>query len=92
MSEVSKAFHLRQMTRPPLALPLFGLPFLPMFLRRMPTTLRACSVFARRARYVLSTKKLDKIFFSFKANLGIGHVQVNICEIPAETSQLMAEL
>ncbi|CAN0930417.1 hypothetical protein LINGRAHAP2_LOCUS37563 [Linum grandiflorum] len=37
------------MTRPPLALPPSGLPFLPMLPRRRPTTLRACGVFARRS-------------------------------------------
>uniref|UniRef100_A0A2C9VF18 Uncharacterized protein n=1 Tax=Manihot esculenta TaxID=3983 RepID=A0A2C9VF18_MANES len=42
-----KAFHFRQMTWPPLALPPSGLPFLPMPPYCRPITLRTCSVFAR---------------------------------------------
>src|SRR5262249_61106180 len=53
-----KACHFRQMTRPPLALPPSGLPFLPMLPRRRPTTLRACGVFARRSLPVVPSSPL----------------------------------
>ncbi|CAN1854782.1 hypothetical protein LINPERHAP1_LOCUS41450, partial [Linum perenne] len=46
------------MTRPPLALPPSGLPFLPMLPRRRPTTLRACGVFARRSLPVVPSSPL----------------------------------
>nr|KAJ0203659.1 hypothetical protein LSAT_V11C500281640 [Lactuca sativa]KAJ0204554.1 hypothetical protein LSAT_V11C500281610 [Lactuca sativa] len=46
------------MTRPPLALPPPGLPFLPMLPRRRPTTLRACGVFARRSLPVVPSSPL----------------------------------
>ncbi|GJW52372.1 hypothetical protein Tco_0093723 [Tanacetum coccineum] len=46
------------MTRPPLALPPSGLPFLPMLPRRRPTTLRACGVFARRSLPVVPSSSL----------------------------------
>nr|GEU54939.1 integrase, catalytic region, zinc finger, CCHC-type, peptidase aspartic, catalytic [Tanacetum cinerariifolium] len=46
------------MTRPPLALPPSGLPFLPMLPQRRPTTLRACGVFARRSLPVVSSSSL----------------------------------
>ena len=57
-SNRGKAFHFRQMTRPPLALPPSGLPFLPMLPRRRPTTLRACGVFARRSLPVVPSSPL----------------------------------
>ncbi|CAH1446327.1 unnamed protein product [Lactuca virosa] len=46
------------MTRPPLALPPPGLPFLPMLPRRRPITLRACGVFTRRSLPVVSSSPL----------------------------------
>ncbi|KAK1414762.1 hypothetical protein QVD17_30518 [Tagetes erecta] len=46
------------MTRPPLALPPSGLPFLPMLPRRRPTTLRACGVFAKRSLPVVPSSPL----------------------------------
>nr|GEU37825.1 integrase, catalytic region, zinc finger, CCHC-type, peptidase aspartic, catalytic [Tanacetum cinerariifolium] len=46
------------MTRPPLALPPPGIPFLPMLPQRRPTTLRAYGVFARRSLPVVSSSPL----------------------------------
>ncbi|GJZ01872.1 hypothetical protein Tco_0519833 [Tanacetum coccineum] len=46
------------MTRPPLALPPSGLPFLPMLPRRRPTTLYACGIFARQFLLVVSSSPL----------------------------------
>ncbi|CAH1430252.1 unnamed protein product [Lactuca virosa] len=46
------------MTRPSLALPPSGLPFLPMLPRRRPTTLRTCSIFARRSLPVMPSSPL----------------------------------
>ncbi|EEF45749.1 conserved hypothetical protein [Ricinus communis] len=50
-----KAFHFRQMTRPPLALPLSVLPMLP---RHRPTMLRAYGVFTRRSFLVVPSSPL----------------------------------
>ncbi|KAL0373988.1 UNVERIFIED_CONTAM: hypothetical protein Sradi_3314500, partial [Sesamum radiatum] len=52
------------MTRPPLALPPSGLPFLPMLPRRRPTTLRACGVFARRSLPVVPSSPLAVVMIT----------------------------